>query len=516
MIIRLFSKVRRNDSRTTKWNLFFNYSSIVYNVIIAIALVPLYLMHIPSDLYGVWLATGNIITWMTLLDPGLGGTMQYKIAHALGNNNRPEIGKLIGNSLLISCIYLLILGFGAILLQYNILEWLDIAPSYHHDFLLALGLTSFSTILMVFSFNIQGINFGLQSSLGIGLVFTLMNIAGILSTIILLKLGYGLLAFGYAGMLRSLIYLGGNIFYLMLRLKTDKYHIKVEKSGIKELFNLLAFNFFGKMAGTLQGRVFEFLIAKFVSNSAVTTFRISLSAPDNSKLILIRPAVSISPILSKLHGEGDLAMIKKRLKQMVYFVVWSSVYIFSAFYVFNQNFVSIWVGNEYYSGNLTNTLICIFVVVSSISGILSQFVWAIGEMKKNNIATIIQFIVFLPISIWAVMNFGVNGLIATSIISYLVITISYFSYLIIKTFSIKLKNTRVFIKELFFVVLVSCIIIIIFNQTEIHTWFKFIIYCLSFTISYILLLFILSIRFRNIIISFINKSWLKFNIIFKK
>ena len=511
MINRLFSKVRRSDSRTAKWNLFFNYSSIIYNVIIAIALVPLYLKYIPSDLYGVWLATGNIITWMTLLDPGLGGTMQYKIANALGNNNKIEIGKLIGNSLLISCFYLLILSAGGIFLQYNILGWLNILPSYQQEFLMALGLTSFSTILMVFSFNIQGINFGLQSSLGIGLVFTLMNIVGIISTIIFLHLGYGLLAFGYSGMLRSIIYLGGNIVYLLFRYKTDKFPISTEKKGIKELFNLLAFNFFGKMAGTLQGRVFDFLIAKYVSNSAVTTFRITLSAPDNSKLVLIRPAVSISPILSKLHGEGDLDTIKKRLKQMIYFVIWTAVFIFSAFYVFNQNFISIWVGDKFYSGNVTNTLICIFVVVASISEILSQFVWAIGEMKKNNITTIIQFIIFLPISIWATINYGVNGLIVTSLVSYLLVTIGYFSLIIINKFKIELKSTRVFFIELGFVLIASFIIIMLFDHSEIKSWLKFITYCLCFTISYVFILCVLSIKFRNVLVSFAYSGCKKIN-----
>lgn len=499
MLGKLLRGVQRSDSRTAKWNIFFNYSSIVYNVIIAIALVPLYLKYIPSDLYGLWLATGNILTWITLLDPGLGGTMQYKIAHAFGKSDKPEIGRLIGNSLIIACLYFLVLACGAMYLQFNILNWINIESVYQQEFMLALVLTSLSTIIMVFSFNLQGINFGLQTSLGIGIVFTVMNIAGIVSTIYYLHNGYGLLAFGYSGMIRAFIYLGGNIGYLFLRMKFEQYRLSFDKGGIKELFNLLAYGFLGKTAGTLQGRIFEFLIAKYVSHSAVTSFKISLSAPDNCKLILIRPSISISPVLSKLHGTGETELIKRRLKQMVYFVIWAAMFIFSAFFVFNRPFIKLWVGDSFYIGDVTNVLICIFVVVASISEILAQFVWAIGEIKKNSFATTIQFVLFLPMSIWACVHHGIEGLLVASILSYFAVTIWYFTYVLVTKLSIKVKSVFPFLFESLLVVLASIAVVELFKNISILGWGGFLLNCGLFTLAYTVAVFLLSKKFRNLV-----------------
>ena len=45
-----------------------------------IILVPIYLVYIPKDLYGYWLATGNILTIISLLDPGIGGVVTQKVS----------------------------------------------------------------------------------------------------------------------------------------------------------------------------------------------------------------------------------------------------------------------------------------------------------------------------------------------------------------------------------------------------------------------------------------------------
>ena len=132
-------------------------------------------------------------------------------------------------------------------------------------------------------------------------------------------------------------------------------------------------------------------------------------------------------------------------------------------------------------------------------------------MKKNNITTIIQFIIFLPISIWATINYGVNGLIVTSLVSYLLVTIGYFSLIIINKFKIELKSTRVFFIELGFVLIASFIIIMLFDHSEIKSWLKFITYCLCFTISYVFILYVLSIKFRNVLVSFAYSGCKKIN-----
>src|SRR4028118_1025065 len=96
------------NKKLLKWNLIFQYGYVITNIINSLILLPLYLKHIDADTLGIWLATGNILAWMTLADPGVGDVLQQKIAELRGKKLFEETGKTIGSGLLASGIILFI------------------------------------------------------------------------------------------------------------------------------------------------------------------------------------------------------------------------------------------------------------------------------------------------------------------------------------------------------------------------------------------------------------------------
>ncbi len=74
--------------RTTKWNLFFFYLRTFVGLANGILIVPLYLKYIDNSLFGIWLASGNILTWITIIDPGVGDVLIQKISYAYGKKNK--------------------------------------------------------------------------------------------------------------------------------------------------------------------------------------------------------------------------------------------------------------------------------------------------------------------------------------------------------------------------------------------------------------------------------------------
>ena len=88
------------NKNTLKWNFIFQYGYVITNIINSIILLPFYLHKIDASTLGVWLATGNILAWMTLIDPGVGDVLQQKVAELRGRNENGEIGKTIGSGLI--------------------------------------------------------------------------------------------------------------------------------------------------------------------------------------------------------------------------------------------------------------------------------------------------------------------------------------------------------------------------------------------------------------------------------
>ena len=64
-------------------------------MITGIIMVPLYLRFIPFEVYGAWLASGNMLAWLSTIDPGLTLVLQQRIAAAYGNQDFKAIGMIL-------------------------------------------------------------------------------------------------------------------------------------------------------------------------------------------------------------------------------------------------------------------------------------------------------------------------------------------------------------------------------------------------------------------------------------
>ena len=83
--------IKNKRKISTLWNFFFLNLRTVIAIINGILIVPLYLHYININLYGGWLATGNIMMWLSIADPGVGDVLLQKIGNALGKDDQSEI-----------------------------------------------------------------------------------------------------------------------------------------------------------------------------------------------------------------------------------------------------------------------------------------------------------------------------------------------------------------------------------------------------------------------------------------
>ena len=54
-------------------------------------MVPLYLKYISAETYGVWLATGNVLFWLGVLDPGFSQVIVQRISLYYGADNLSKV-----------------------------------------------------------------------------------------------------------------------------------------------------------------------------------------------------------------------------------------------------------------------------------------------------------------------------------------------------------------------------------------------------------------------------------------
>ena len=90
-------------------------------------MVPLYLSFIPVNIYGAWLASGNILAWISAIDPGLTIVLQQQTSKFYGAGKLKKVGELICSGLILSCLILIIALSLGLISSYFIINLLNLS-----------------------------------------------------------------------------------------------------------------------------------------------------------------------------------------------------------------------------------------------------------------------------------------------------------------------------------------------------------------------------------------------------
>lgn len=432
-----------------KWNLVFSILLIIVNIINGIVLVPLYLKYVDAAAYGIWLASGNILAWVSLIDPGIGGVLLQQVGLAFGRKDLKETGDLVGAGLVLSIGITILFGVVGYIFFANLPVLLDINEGYYRESKLAIAFlyALIGTMLMIGSYGITAVLQALQSSIGVGMLLTLNMIASLAVVLVLLEAGLGIKAIGLSILFRGLIQFIGALTLLTVKLKSTGIGTSLNKSSFSRILSLSSFNFLGKTAGTLHGQVQLFLIARFVGPLEVTIYKFTQAGPELSKLFLIRPIQAFIPSFVNLLGEKGTEAAKSILIRMLNYFVWIIGFILIGSMLLNELFVSVWVGIGFYAGATLNLLICLAVAISVLLDVLSQIVFAMGDVKRNNVIQFVQLIFFLIAAYWGVTEYGLKGLVGAYLLSHIV-SLCYYPRKLIKMVNLTYRDLRYVVSDL--------------------------------------------------------------------
>ena len=78
------------------YNYLFNSINAIIVIINGIVMVPIYFHYMSVSTYGAWLATGNMVAMLGLLESGFSSVITQKMAAAIGDGDDEKYRKLAG------------------------------------------------------------------------------------------------------------------------------------------------------------------------------------------------------------------------------------------------------------------------------------------------------------------------------------------------------------------------------------------------------------------------------------
>ena len=394
----------------TLLNLLFNYASIILVVVQGIVLVPLYVSRVPVALYGAWLATGNLLTWLELVDPGTSDVIRQRVAQHYGANDRPALARTIGTGLRLS------LGFATIpLLGWPFAGAVAAMVRLTGPNADALA-TSFRVGLLGVSLSIASYGFsavcnGLQLALKSGLFYIGIGVFGIGVTITMLLLGYGLVAIPAGLAVRAALMC---FAFAWLVFRWQREHLQepmgLDRPEARRMLSLSLATFTSRLGTTLLDRIDALLTSRVLGNQQTVVYTLTGRALDPVRMVSVSLPTSLMPSLAHMVGAGEKAEIARvvallsRVTGTIAAVGAGSVVALDAV------FVRLWVGPQMFGGPNLIALLALSASLSVFSFALNRVVYSLGAIRQASWVSLAEAAFKVPLQYLLLRVFGLAGM----------------------------------------------------------------------------------------------------------
>jgi O-antigen/teichoic acid export membrane protein len=409
--------------KNTFIHLAFSYTNFAIAFVNGILIVPIYLNYIDTTHYGAWLATGNILTWLTIADPGTSNVTIQRIAKTIGKQDHNILPYQISASIVISFIasfVCLIAGFavsgyiGAIM---NVKDAAVVAATES-----AFRIAMVAVTIALFEYSIYAILVGLQHQFYTGMSRTIGRLTGIVVSLTMVVNGFGVMSIAVGVLVTNSLSLLLNIVFLL----TKKIDIKWSARYFKSYVKIFSLTFFSRVFGTLYENIDLILVSRILSPAVVAQLEITRRPMKYLQGFLVAPSQSLMPTLSNYFGENKPKMARALIEKLI--VGFFCVFFITGlgFMMFNESLIKVWVGEKYFIGTSINTILSIGIVITMFNYILANINTSMGNIKGASYATIVNSIAGLILMAVLGNFFGLTGIVIAPIITILASQLWYY------------------------------------------------------------------------------------------
>ncbi len=420
------------NKKVLKWNFVFQYGYVLTNIFNSIILLPLYVKHIDSATLGIWLATGNVLNWITLTDPGVGDVLQQKIAELKGKSLNKEVGQTIGAGFFASSIILVVsilVGFVFYFLLGTIINK-DVSIYPHLQTALMLSIIAIGMSLV--SFSMSGINQGLQNSADVAIATILANVLFLITNVILLYEGFGVISIAFSNLTRSVFINIYNLTSMLKVLKKENLKAEFDFKFFKSFIKIFSFTSISRIITGLSGSVDMIMLARFIPPGMITIYEINKRPINMTAGLIGRHSVALMPLISHGKGKGDeeniTSFIGSQFRIYAYAVLFASL----MFWLTYQNLISLWTGSSKYAGNT----VLYFLVANFFLGLIGYFMsnmcYALGDIKMNSLINMVKGVLLGVTMYFVAQKYGIIGTLCVFLFIGSITDIGYFSYRLFK------------------------------------------------------------------------------------
>ncbi|MGL2995223.1 oligosaccharide flippase family protein [Flavobacterium sp. TSSA_36] len=486
------------------FNYLFNSINAIVMIVNGIIMVPLYFKFMPVSTYGAWLATGNVVGMLGLVESGLSGVITQKMSVALAKKDDRMFFQLAGANLytaLFMSMTLLVLGLS---LAPFIADWINADENIKRSITTAYIVSLISAALSLITSLIGAFPQVWQETKTTGIITTVVNIIGVLSLITYLYLGFGVVSLALGYITRAILNLLGQgswifIKWRKLNLSKPTYDFDVVKALLKDCF----YPFLSRISGVIMGNSQSFILAFFISPTLAAVYDITSKIAFVACNFVSMANGSFFALFSLTYASKNKQEINNLTQKVSLFflTVLFSALVYSV--VFSKSIIYFWVGLDKYGGDLLLASIVISLLITQLKQYFINLLYAGGLINKSAKLDVISMIFYVLLLLVIVKQTQIYAVPIATFISGILFIRLYLS-LLKKHLDVDINVILKICYKLFLItapfVLLHYVVKIDFFQIEVMS-----IYLALFTLTYVTVLLITNRQFLKQLIIRVKK-----------
>ena len=390
--------------------------------------LPLAVRYLGAERYGVWATITTTAVWINLLDLGIANTLTNHISQAYALDDKPAAARYFTNALLLTGG---IAGGAAIVFAglfprinwtrlFNVSSQVSAAEVRHTIaaaavlMLLALPCNLVSKLLAGYQElhrNNYAICAGALASLG-GFALGVVLRA---SMPVLFVMSAGCLTF--AALLNLVVVVGWQRPWLLPRASL------VDGAAVKQLLDSGSSFFLIQVAAVVVFSSDNLIVSHYVGAAAVTPYNVTWRLVGLAAVLqsLIFPA--LWPAYTEAYAKGDVAWIRRAFATTMSATVALNTFCVAFLLLFGRGLIRIWAGPSAVPSGALLLAMGIWAVVNGFMSVESCLLAALNRIREQAALSIVAAVVNIALSLALVRRIGPLGVIAGTILSYLIVLV---------------------------------------------------------------------------------------------
>ena len=387
----------------------------LFAILIDFLKVPVLLLYMDAETYGVFLTISSIISWTHQFDFGLGAGLRFKLTKALSLNDT-ERGRALVSTAYISMSTVMLLVFLAFAPVIPRLDWVSILNTSKVSgtelatcVYLVLGIFLVQFVLELISIVFQSY----QKAAFASAFKPIANVVMLLTFIGLTFFSHNSLTLACLAMTLPIVVvlLGFSIYYYHTRFHAIRPSLSYFRKGcIKDIYSLGLKFFIGQLSSLFVFQTATFLLSHYTNPTEAAVYS---TAWMFFGFIVVFNQMVTTPLIAAIteaHTKGDSPWIRRAFKKIsLYSLSLSGLSLFIL--AVSHIFFDIWLGDKLYIPWDLSIVMTIYFICNIWISPYQNFLTGVGKYQAQMYLSIVKIFVFLPVAIFMIKSMGAVGLI---------------------------------------------------------------------------------------------------------